>query len=183
MNSKPLSIPPDLQERTIAYQGYFDILVDHLTLPQGECMTYTHLDAKVHASAVLARTREGLLIINKEYRHPTGLWLIGCPGGRIDPGESPLEAARRELHEETGYNQGLATPLGEVFALPAITGQIIHYVFIDAVELSSAPKKEPFECIHIELKTPQELMREISSGHPVDGILCTALFLARKYLQ
>lgn len=182
MKSNPLSAPLEIKERKTVYQGYFDVLMDRLALPEGALMTYTHLDAKVHASAVLAKTREGQLVINKEYRHPTGLWLLGCPGGRIDPGESPLEAAHRELLEETGYGGGRATLLGEVFSLPAITGQIIYYVFIDGVHFTASPERDPFELIQTQLKTPEELMNEISSGHPVDGVLCTALFLARKHL-
>jgi 8-oxo-dGTP pyrophosphatase MutT (NUDIX family) len=168
---------PTIKSTNTVYQGYFDVRVDHLESEAGANMTYTCLEIKAHASAVLARTKEGLLIINKEYRHPTLTWVLGCPGGRIDEGESPLKAAQRELLEETGYSGGSVTLLGEVFSLPAVTDQIIYYTFIDGVTLTDAPKREPFELIHIELMSQEELMQKIASGHPVDAVLCTALLL------
>ena len=170
---------PEVAEREIVYRGYFDVRVDLLQSHKGPRMSYTSLDIKVHAAAVLARTKSGKLIINKEYRHPTGKWLLGCPGGRIDAGESPLEAGKRELQEETGYTGGKAILMGEVFSLPAVTDQIIYYIFIDGVELTDPPAHEPFELIHTELKSKEELFLEITTGAAVDGVLCTALCLAK----
>ncbi len=173
---------PKIKSTSTVYQGYFDVRIDHLESEAGCTMTYTCLEIKAHASAVLARTKEGLLIINKEYRHPTHAWVLGCPGGRIDTGESPLDAAKRELLEETGYSGGSPTLLGEVFSLPAVTDQIIYYTFIDGVEYTQPPHKEPFELIHTELMSQETLLQNIASGHPVDGVLCTALLLCRLCL-
>ena len=174
---------PSVTHSRTVYQGYFDVRIDHLQGEKGDSMDYTYLEIKVHASAVLARTKEGKLIVNKEYRHPVASWVLGCPGGRIDPGESPLEAAHRELLEETGYSGGRAVALGHIFSLPAVTDQIIYYTFIDEVEFTKAPQREPFEFIHTELKDPQQLLRDIASGQSVDAVLCTALLLSSPFLH
>lgn len=171
---------PEIKSRETVYTGYFDVRIDQLQLRHGPNLPYTCLDLRVHASAVLARTKEGKLVINKEYRHPTSKWLLSCPGGRIDPGESPLEAAQRELLEETGYGGGTFHQVSSAYPFPAVTDQIIHYIFADGVTFIRAPTHEPFEFIHTELKTEQELMEEIASGFPVDGILCTSLLLSQK---
>ena len=176
----PSFLVPQVSQREIVYKGYFDVRVDLLQSHKGPSMSYTSLDIKVHAAAVLARTKEGKIIINKEYRHPTGKWLLGCPGGRIDAGESPLKTGQRELQEETGYTGGKALLMGEVFSLPAVTDQIIYYVFIDGVELTHSPEHEPFELIHTELKSKEELFLEIKNGAAIDGVLCTALCLAKN---
>lgn len=173
----PIPIP-EVKSSEIVYKGFFEVCVDQLQTPGGAKMSYSSVRLGVHAVAILAKTKEGKWIINKEYRHPTGKWLLSCPGGRIDTGESPMEAAKRELLEETGYGGGRFSILGNAYQCPALADQIVYYIYVeDAVFLQPA-HHEPFEVIHTELKTPAELMSEIAAGFPVDGVLCTALFLA-----
>lgn len=173
---------PLVARRDLPYQGYFDVHVDLLETPCGKKMDYTSVDLKVHAAAVLARTKEGKLIVTKEYRHPTNTWVLGCPGGRIDPGETPLEAGLRELQEEAGYQGTKAHLLGKAFPLPAVTGQIVHYLFVDEAVACHNTNHEPFEFIKIEELTLSDLRTAIQRGDCVDGILCTALFLAHDLM-
>lgn len=174
----PIPIPEVKGSETV-FKGYFNVREDHLQLPHGARMCYTCLEVGVHAAAILAKTKEGKLIINREYRHPTGKWLLSCPGGRIDPGESPLEAAKRELLEETGYGGGKFSLLGNAYPFPAVAEQIIYYIYVEDAVFVQPTRHEPFEMIHTELKAPEELMQEIAAGFPVDGVLCTALLLAK----
>lgn len=170
---------PEIVRTKIVYEGFFNMYIDDLELAHGPKMPYHVLDIKTDAAAVLARTKEGKFIINKEYRHPAKKWLLSCPGGRLDSGESPLDAARRELLEETGYTGESFTLLGSAFPFPGVTGQQIFYVLAENAVYERPPTLEAFELIHTELKTKEELMQEIASGTPVDGVLCTALVLAQ----
>ncbi len=168
---------PEVISSEIAMHGFFDVRVDQLKLASGLKQSYYVVYINVHAAVILAKTKEDRFVIIREYRHPTGLWLLGCPGGRIDTGESPLEAAKRELLEETGYGNGEFSLLGAIHPFPAVTNQQIFYIYAKDVELIQPPAKEDFELIQVELKTEQELLDEIASGNLIDGVLCTALFL------
>lgn len=175
--SKPSILIPEVIRTEIAYQGYFDVAIDHLKLPHGHERPYTVLKQGGHAAAVLALTTEGKLVTAKEYRHPLRQWLLSCPGGRIDPGESPLEAGKRELLEETGYGGGTFTLLGSVFPFPAVSDQEIFFILATDVTYLQAPALDPFELIQIELQTPEDVFQRIRDGEPVDGVFCSGLFL------
>jgi len=168
---------PEIKGSEIVYKGYFDLRVDLLQLPHGPKRPYTVLLTGVHASAIIAETPDGKFVVNREYRHPTGKWLLSCPGGRIDIGESPLQAASRELLEETGCTGKEYIEIGTIFPFPAVTNQQIHYIWAKGVKKIQPPELETFELIHTEVLSKEEILQEISSGAPVDGVLCTALFL------
>jgi ADP-ribose pyrophosphatase len=174
---------PEVKRSETVYKGYFEVREDLLQLPHGPKRIYTVLLNAPEAAVALAETPDGKLVLNKEYRHPTGKWLYGCPGGRVDPGESPLEAARRELLEETGYSTTEFQFLGTAYPFPAVSQQRIHYILAKNVALTHPTQHETFELIHVELKTLQELQEEIAKGGLIDGVLCTALFFRQMSLQ
>lgn len=176
-------LTPKIEKSTIVYQGYYKIQVDELSLPDTATKSYSTLLAAEHASVVLAETDDGRLVINKEYRHPTGLWLYALPGGRVDPGELPLHTAQRELLEETGFEAASWHHLGTAFPLPAICGQKIHYFLAQSARHSLAPNKEPMELIETALIDEAELAAAIGQGAPTDGILLTALSFRKMFLE
>ena len=75
---------------------------DSVLLPDGGEATREYI---VHPGAVMiiARLADGRLLMERQYRYPLGRVFIEFPAGKIDPGEDPLVAAKRELTEETGY--------------------------------------------------------------------------------
>ena len=172
---------PEIKRSETVYKGYFEVREDLLQLPHGPRRIYTVLVTVPEAAVVVAETPDGKIVLNKEYRHPTGKWLYGCPGGKIDPGESPIEAARRELLEETGYTSDEFHLLGEAYPFPAVCHQRIHYILARNVVLTHPTNHEAFELIHVETKQLKELQEEISDGALVDGILCTALYYRQLF--
>lgn len=68
---------------------------------------------------VVALTPEREVVLVRQYRHGTETFTLEIPGGLIDPGESPRDAAIRELAEETGHTGGTVSELGVVEPNPA----------------------------------------------------------------
>jgi 8-oxo-dGTP pyrophosphatase MutT (NUDIX family) len=69
---------------------------------------------------IVAVTDTGEVLLIRQYRHGIDSETIEIPGGCVDPGETPLEAAKRELLEETGYVSDVWSCIGEVIPNPAI---------------------------------------------------------------
>ena len=75
---------------------------------------------------VVAVTENEEVLLIKQYRHGIRSETIEIPGGVIDPGETPLKTAKRELLEETGYVSDDWTLIGEVIPNPAIQNNKCH---------------------------------------------------------
>ncbi len=97
----------DLKETRIdgevAFDGRFlKVTRDRITLPDG---AETHREFIRHPGAVviLPVFDDGSVLLERQFRYPLDQVFIEYPAGKIDPGEDPLECAKRELQEETGY--------------------------------------------------------------------------------
>jgi ADP-ribose pyrophosphatase len=87
----------------LAYDGSFlKVTRDSVSLPDG---AHTHREFIRHPGAVviLPLFDDGSVLLERQFRYPLDQVFIEYPAGKIDPGEDPLECAKRELQEETGY--------------------------------------------------------------------------------
>lgn len=99
-------LKPELVSSTVVYKGWLSLRVDKLRLPRtGITTDYAVIDAD-DSVIILPFTNDNHVILVDEYRHPVRGNKLSLPSGRIDLGESPVEAAIRELRQETGYQAG-----------------------------------------------------------------------------
>lgn len=90
----------------LVYNGHFlKVQRDTIELPDGK---RTGREYILHPGAVviLPLLDDGTVLMERQYRYPLHDVFIEFPAGKIDPGEDPLLAAKRELEEETGYSGG-----------------------------------------------------------------------------
>ncbi|MDB5756561.1 MAG: ADP-ribose pyrophosphatase [Massilia sp.] len=97
----------DLKETRIdgelAYDGSFlKVKRDRVRLPNG-AETYREYITHPGAVVILPLFDDGSVLLERQFRYPNDKVFIEYPAGKIDPGEDPLECAKRELKEETGY--------------------------------------------------------------------------------
>ena len=119
----PLVTPWELlgEKNSVGPSGFMRILTRSYTLPDGRASNWDLLDGK-QTVAVLAFTSESKIILARQYRPGPDLILNEMPGGAVDPGEQPAEAAIRELLEETGY-AGEIEMLGSTWLSASATTQ------------------------------------------------------------
>jgi ADP-ribose pyrophosphatase len=119
--------------------------------------------------------QKGILLV-KQFRLPAEQDLWELPAGRIDPGETPLEAAKRELREETGYAAKSWVELGSFWPSPGYVAEKMT-IFV-ATDLTLG-KQEPMEDERIEMEwfTPTQVAEMIHSGQVMDGKTMIGYFL------
>ena len=111
----------------IVSNRWIGVTKEKVQLPNGEVIEDFYKVRVSNSSAVIALTDEGNIVLKSEYRHCYEKELIEVPSGVFEPGESdPLDVAKRELLEETGYASDDWTYLGETIEDPAKLTNTIH---------------------------------------------------------
>ncbi|MBR5516241.1 MAG: NUDIX hydrolase [Clostridia bacterium] len=114
----------ELTEKKISEEKIFDGVVLHvrrdtIELPNGNISTREYIKHN-GAVCVIPVTNEGEIILERQYRYPIGRVVTEIPAGKLEIGEDPLEAAKRELYEETGYIPGKMEYIGDYIGSPAL---------------------------------------------------------------
>lgn len=125
---------------------------------------------------VIAITKEGKFIIEEQYRHGIQQVCFELCAGMVDEGENPLEAAKRELLEETGYAGAEWQCFG--ISVPNASGSTIkcHHYLATNLEYKQAPKPERTENIKIHLVDEVVLRRMIWNGQMVEAVMLAPLW-------
>ena len=153
------------------FRSRFDALTNPRT---GETMERVVLEAPDWVN-VTALTPEGEVVIVKQYRFGTASTTIEIPGGMVDPGEDPLEAARRELLEETGFASERWSLMGSVAPNPAfLNNRCYHYLAEDAHQVAP-PALDGGEDIVVTTLSQEQIAAGVASGEIDHALVLTAM--------
>jgi len=120
--------------------------------------------------------RDPWIVMERQYRHAANQYLWELPAGKIDEGEEPLEGAKRELAEETGYRAKKWRPLVEYYASPGFLGESMKVFLAEGLRAGDARPEEDEE-IELRLVKLSELLRMIEKGAILDGKTLTSVLL------
>lgn len=97
------------------------------------------------AVAIAALKANGHMVLVRQYRHATGETLVEVPAGRLEPGEEPMEAAQRELEEETGYRASRWLELARFYAAPGFCSERMVLYLAQDLEPCGPERRAPDE--------------------------------------
>lgn len=171
MNSKIEILPWEtIDEKELLNSPWLKITQESCKLPQGKIITDFYTIWQPDWVLILPRTVNGNWIMTKQYRHGTGKVSLEFPAGIIEKGESPLQAAKREMEEEVSFSGGNFYSIGEFPMNPDRHRGRFFVFFADAVESGGSLKPDETEEISV-LEISTELLEEkIQSGemnHPL----------------
>lgn len=125
---------------------------------------------------VIAVTDDGQFVMEKQYRHGFGKTCYEIPAGVIEKGEAPLEAARRELLEETGYAGGTWKELMTVSGNTSTTNNLSHCFVAVGVQKVSEQHLDRTEDIEVCLLKREQVLDLLLSDQVKQSLMAAPLW-------
>ena len=159
----------------------FSLVTENVTLENGVTID---LDIIRHpgASAIVPLTENKTLLMIKQYRHAVGDFIWEIPAGTLDANETPLECAKRELVEETGFSANTWQKLGETTPLPGYSDERIH-IFLATNLTPASQDLDMDEILHVHEIRFDEAVKMVQRGEIEDGKTISGLFMASLWVN
>lgn len=152
---------------------------DHVRLPTGAEIKDFYVLEYPDFCNVIAITKDGKYLMERQYRHAQQLTAIEIPAGCVEQGEDPMEAAKRELYEETGYGGGTWSKLMTISPNAGACTNTSHTFLAVGVERLSTQHLEESEDISIVLLDEGEVIRMLLNDEFHQAMMAAPLW---KYM-
>jgi ADP-ribose pyrophosphatase len=173
-----------LVEKTIRKEKIFNgkvvqLYVEDVQLPNGKT-SKREVIKHPGAVAIIPITKEGKLVLVRQYRKALERVLIEIPAGKLEKGEEPLATAQRELEEETGYRAQSMRHIVSFYTSPGFADELIHLYMAEGLEkLEDAASLDEDEFVDILEVTLEEALEMLEKREIYDAKTAYAL----QYLQ
>lgn len=156
---------------------------DSVKLPSGVVIE-DYLTTELKSVAMIfAITKENYVVFVKQYRHGSKKVLLELPAGVYDDGDIPVDVAKHELQQETGYKADQLIPLGRIVDYPTKDTHCIEMFLATEVVYTNNPQPEETEDIEVVLVPLDNVLSEIQNSHIVVSGTITCILKSLIYLK
>lgn len=175
----------ELGRRLLMDFGIFRAIERENRGPHGKAARFVVLEAPDWAIIVPALERDGerFIITVRQYRHGMDEVCAEFPGGVVELGENPADAAARELLEETGYRAGRVVHIGTCSPNPAFMNNRMHVFAAESLSTVGMQSLDEHELVDIDIKPEDEVMAAVGQAPWSHALMATAAWYYRRYRE
>lgn len=126
-------------------------------------------------AAIVAVDTDATVLLVRQHRPAVGAHVLELPAGIVEPGEEPIDCARRELQEETGFSADRVEPLAVFYSSPGFCTEVLHVFAAHGLRQAEAhpDEVEPIDVVRMPLESAieQVLSGEVSDAKTITGLL------------
>jgi len=168
----------NLEEKFISTERLLDgkivkVKRDIVMSPKGEC--FREVVEHPGGVVILPFLDDENIILIEQWRYPVGKAIIELPAGKLEYGEDPFEAAKRELTEETGYVADKWEDLGYIHTTPGFCDEKLYLYKASGLTYKETNFDE-FEVVENRITPLNEALEMIKTGEIIDSKTICALF-------
>lgn len=161
----------------LIYDGkILKLFLDDVELPDGTASKREYV--RHCGGAAVLFLKDDCVALVKQYRYAYGKEMYEIPAGKMDEGESAVQAAKRELEEETGYRARNIKRLLEIYPSPGYTDEIINIFYVDDADFVGE-KLDDGEFLKCDFLPLDKVKALIDGGEICDAKTVTAIY---KYI-
>ena len=176
----------DMTEKTLESRRVFDgrllhLDVDTIALPDGQ-QAIREVVRHPGGVCVLPLHADGTVSVVRQFRYPYKEIVTELPAGKLEPGEDPFDAIKRELSEETGFTAGEWFEMGLFYPTPGYTDERLHLYFArDLTAGTTHPDEDEF--IESDRVSLDELLDQVMKGELKDGKTIALILKVKRFLE
>jgi 8-oxo-dGTP pyrophosphatase MutT (NUDIX family) len=167
-----------LDSKLLIDERWLQLREDRVRLGNGHQIDRFHVIHGPDWASALCVTDASEVVLVRQYRHGIGSASLELPAGVIEPNETPEEAARRELVEETGYESDDWVSIQSVSTEPARHTTRAHFFCARGARPTKRPAPEDTEILERVLVPVSDLARLATDGSIVHGVHVGAILVA-----
>jgi 8-oxo-dGTP pyrophosphatase MutT (NUDIX family) len=167
-------------ERSLYESEWVRLVLVDVEIPDGDRFEHHVIRFPNHAAGTVVRDPARGVLLLWRHRFITDTWGWEIPAGRIDPGETPAQAAARETLEETGWEPGPLRPLFRYQPTNGVSDQSFHIFIADGATHMGDPTDHG-EAERVEWVSVAELRRLVQDGQMLDGLSLTSILYALAF--
>ncbi len=169
----------DLFEKTVKsetiYQGkVIHLHLDEVQLPNGKSAS-REIVRHPGAVAIIAITPEKRMVFVRQFRKPLDKTILEIPAGKLEKGEDPLDCAKRELIEETGYQAEEVNFVNKFYTSPGFADELL-YIYEGTNLTAGVARPDEDEFVDLVELTLDEAFERIQTGEIIDAKTILAIY-------
>ncbi|MFH1317234.1 MAG: NUDIX hydrolase [Candidatus Woesearchaeota archaeon] len=172
-----------LESEYLVQNKWVNVKREKIRLPNNKIIEDYYIIERPDSVIVFCLTKQNKILILKQYKHGAQEEIHEIPAGMIDDGETPEEAAKREVLEETGYKYEKIEKIGTIFLDPTATRSVCHIFFATGAEKVSEQKLDQTEDITVMEMTKEEVLENLKNSTLNSGIVPGAIFLGLEKMK